>query len=165
MMSYALKDAFLLSKVSVIYSLSFIHGKDTFVRKNKEKRVFLWFFAHLFVSLQHEKKIKDMPEDKKAQIVSLIRDTIRASEPTAQIILYGSRARGDAREDSDWDVLAIIDKPRLTLQDRSNLQFPVWDKGLALGQEINVFSYTRRQWEQAPPSLFKFNVMKEGITL
>ena len=106
-----------------------------------------------------------MPEDKKAQIVSLIRDTIRASEPTAQIILYGSRARGDAREDSDWDVLAIIDKPRLTLQDRSNLQFPVWDKGLALGQEINVFSYTRRQWEQAPPSLFKYNVMKEGITL
>ena len=138
---------------------------DTFVRKNKEKRVFLWFFAHLFVSLQHEIKIKDMPEDKKAQIVSLIRDTIRASEPTAQIILYGSRARGDAREDSDWDVLAIIDKPRLTLQDRSNLQFPVWDKGLALGQEINVFSYTRRQWEQAPPSLFKYNVMKEGITL
>ena len=106
-----------------------------------------------------------MPEDKKAQIVSLIRDTIRASEPTAQIILYGSRARGDAREDSDWDVLAIIDKPRLTLQDRSNLQFPVWDKGLALGQEINVFSYTRRQWEQAPPSLFKFNVLKEGVTL
>ena len=106
-----------------------------------------------------------MPEDKKAQIVSLIRDTIRASEPTAQIILYGSRARGDAREDSDWDVLAIIDKPRLTLKDRSNLQFPVWDKGLALGQEINVFSYTRRQWEQAPPSLFKYNVMKEGITL
>ena len=106
-----------------------------------------------------------MPEDKKAQIVSLIRDTIRASEPTAQIILYGSRARGDAREDSDWDVLAIIDKPRLTLQDRSNLQFPVWDKGLALGLEINVFPYTRRQWEQAPPSLFKYNVMKEGITL
>ena len=109
--------------------------------------------------------IIDMPEDKKAQIVSLIRDTIRASEPTAQIILYGSRARGDAREDSDWDVLAIIDKPRLTLQDRSNLQFPVWDKGLALGQEINVFPYTRRQWEQAPPSLFKYNVMKEGIML
>ena len=106
-----------------------------------------------------------MPEDKKTQIISLIRDTIRASEPTAQIILYGSRARGDAREDSDWDVLTIIDKPRLTLKDRSNLQFPVWDKGLALGQEINVFPYTRRQWEQAPPSLFKYNVMNEGIAL
>ena len=101
-----------------------------------------------------------MSDDKRTQIISLIRDTIRASEPTAQIILYGSRARGDAREDSDWDVLAIIDKSRLSLKDRSNIQYPVWDKGLDLGQEINVFPYTRQQWEQAPLSLFKYNVMK-----
>ena len=106
-----------------------------------------------------------MSDDKRLQIISLIRDTIRASEPTAQIILYGSRARGDARETSDWDVLAIVDKPRLSLKDRSNIQYPVWDKGLELGQEINVFPYTRRQWEQTPLSLFKYNVMKEGIAL
>ena len=106
-----------------------------------------------------------MSDDKRIQIISLIRDTIRASEPTAQIILYGSRARGDAREDSDWDVLAIVDKPRLSLKDRSNIQYPVWDKGLELGQEINVFPYTRQQWEQTPLSLFKYNAMKEGITL
>lgn len=106
-----------------------------------------------------------MSDDKKSQIISLIRDTIHASEPTAQIILYGSRARGDAREDSDWDVLTIVDKPRLSLEERSNIQYPVWNKGMELGQEINVFSYTRRQWEQAPPSLFKYNVMREGIAL
>ncbi|MBE6248316.1 MAG: nucleotidyltransferase domain-containing protein [Prevotella sp.] len=106
-----------------------------------------------------------MSEEKRAKIISLIRDTIREAEPTAQIILYGSRARGDAREDSDWDVLAIVDKPRLSLSDRSRLQYPVWDKGLDMGEEINVFSYTRKQWEQAPPSLFKHNVMSEGITL
>ena len=99
------------------------------------------------------------------EILELIRNTIREVEPEAQIILYGSRARGDAREDSDWDVLTIVDKPRLTLKERSNIQYPIWDKGLAIGQEINVFPYTRRQWEQAPPSLFKYNVMKEGIAL
>lgn len=99
------------------------------------------------------------------EILKLISNTIREVEPEAQIILYGSRARGDAREDSDWDVLTIVDKPRLTLKERSNIQYPIWDKGLAIGQEINVFPYTRRQWEQAPPSLFKYNVMKEGIAL
>lgn len=106
-----------------------------------------------------------MAEDKRVQIINLIRNTIRQAEPTAQIILYGSRARGDAHENSDWDVLAIIDKPRLTLQDRSSLQYTIWDKGQDLGEEINVFPYTRKQWEQAPPSLFKFNVLNEGITL
>ena len=106
-----------------------------------------------------------MSEEKRAKIINMIRDTIREAEPTAQIILYGSRARGDAREDSDWDVLAIVDKPRLTLKERSNIQYPIWDKGLDVGEEINVFSYTRSQWEQAPPSMFKYNVMKEGIAL
>jgi predicted nucleotidyltransferase len=106
-----------------------------------------------------------MVEDRRAKVISMIRDTIREAEPTAQIILYGSRARGDAREDSDWDVLAIVDKPRLSLSDRSRLQYPVWDKGMDMGEEINVFSYTRKQWEQAPPSMFKHNVMSEGIVL
>ena len=35
------------------FSLTF--GQDTFVRKSKEKRVFLWYFAHLFVSFSHGK--------------------------------------------------------------------------------------------------------------
>ena len=106
-----------------------------------------------------------MSEEKRSKIITLIRDTIREAEPTAQIILYGSRARNDAREDSDWDVLAIVDKPRLTLEERGNIQYPIWDKGLAIGEEINVFPYTKKQWGQAPPSLFKYNVIKEGIVL
>ena len=105
-----------------------------------------------------------MSEERKNRIIQMIRDTIREQEPTAQI-LYGSRARGDAREDSDWDVLAIVDRPRLTLEERGNIHYPVWDKGLEMGEEINVFSYTKDQWEQAPPSLFKYNVLTEGIRL
>ena len=38
-----------------------------------------------------------------------IRETVHAIEPTAQIILYGSRARGDAEPDSDWDLLVLLD--------------------------------------------------------
>ena len=106
-----------------------------------------------------------MSEEKRAKIIKMIRETIREAEPTAQIILYGSRARGDAHEHSDWDVLAIVDKPRLSLAERGNIQYPIWDKGLDIREEINVFSYTKQQWEQAPPSLFKYNVMQEGIQL
>ena len=91
-----------------------------------------------------------MSEERKAKILAMIRDTIREVEPTAQIILYGSRARGDAREDSDWDVLTIVDKPRLTLQDRSRLQYPVWDKGMDMGEEINSHTGTFAHGDRSP---------------
>ena len=112
-----------------------------------------------------------MSEEKRAKIISMIRDTIREAEPNAQIILYGSRARGDAREDSDWDVLAIVDKPRLTLEDRGNIQYPIWDKGLDMGEEINVFPYTKKQWDifsnrgTIPNALSSPRVLNDGLSI
>ncbi|MBC8154324.1 MAG: nucleotidyltransferase domain-containing protein, partial [Bacteroidetes bacterium] len=32
-------------------------------------------------------------------------------DPQAEVWLFGSRARGDARPDSDWDFLVLTDKP------------------------------------------------------
>ena len=95
----------------------------------------------------------------------MIRDTIREVEPTAQIILYGSRARGDAREDSDWDVLVIVDKPKTGLADYRTICYPIYYKGLDYGAEINPTLYTKDEWEGAPPTMFKHNVVQEGITL
>lgn len=99
------------------------------------------------------------------KVIDLIRTTIRKAEPTAKIILYGSRARGDAKPKSDWDVLAIIDKKRIDMEERSDLEYAVWNGGLDIGEEINLFTYTKQQWESAPPTLFKYNVVKEGILL
>jgi predicted nucleotidyltransferase len=106
-----------------------------------------------------------MSEDKRATIISMIRNTIREVEPTAQIILYGSRARGDARNDSDWDVLVIVDKEKTGLADYRRLCYPVYYKGLDFGEEINPTLYTKSEWESAPPSMFKFNVTQEGIAI
>jgi len=47
--------------------------------------------------------------NRNAEILDKIREVAHASLPKgARLLLYGSRARGDAREDSDWDLLLIL---------------------------------------------------------
>ena len=47
----------------------------------------------------------------KAQVIDNIRQVASSVLPQgSKLFLYGSRARGDAREDSDWDFLLLLDK-------------------------------------------------------
>ncbi len=96
-------------------------------------------------------------------ILKLIKDEVEAHSPGAEVILFGSRARGDARPGSDWDVLVIVDRPKLTPSDR-RLDCDLWDKGLDYGEEINTQIRTRQKWDETI-SLFKHNVNNEGIRL
>jgi predicted nucleotidyltransferase len=49
-------------------------------------------------------------------IVNQISQAIRRVDPTATAILYGSEARGDARPDSDIDVLILLEGERRDLK-------------------------------------------------
>ena len=47
-----------------------------------------------------------------------IKDIAKTTIPFgSKAILYGSRARGDARKDSDWDILILLDKEHLEQSD------------------------------------------------
>ena len=53
----------------------------------------------------------------KEDMIKAMRNILNGIDPTVQAILFGSRARGDAEEDSDWDVLVLIDNPHVSLSD------------------------------------------------
>ena len=101
----------------------------------------------------------------KNAILSMIGAAVHNADPTAETILFGSQARGDARPDSDWDIVIIVDTQKVSKNQFIKLSYDLWVMGLEKGIEINPLIYTRQQWDSARPTLFKYNVMKEGVRI
>ena len=85
--------------------------------------------------------------------------------PDAQVILFGSKARGEATPQSDIDLLVLLDKERITLSDRQRIGHPLYDIELATHTVITPIIRTRRQWQQQTLSPFKINILNESIPL
>lgn len=59
--------------------------------------------------------------------------------------MYGSRTRGDAHADSDWDLLIILDKPSIEQSDYDNVSYPLTALGWKLGGMIIPALYTKEE--------------------
>ena len=83
----------------------------------------------------------------------------------AKAVLFGSRARGDARHDSDWDVLVLLGKDRITASDQDTIAYPIHEIGWEIDEMVNPVMYTMRDWESKRGTPFYENVMREGSAL
>ena len=100
------------------------------------------------------------------QILDSIKDTLARILPMqASALLYGSQARGDARQDSDWDILIVLDKERLMPEDYDTVTYPLTKLGWNIGVEINPIMYTKKEWEDSRVTPFYHNVIKDAIAL
>ena len=95
-----------------------------------------------------------------------ITKTIHNKDPKAVAYLFGSRARGDFRPDSDWDILILVDANKVTNEIEDNFRDDLYDIELESGQIISTFIYPKDYWKSTllHSPLYK-NVNREGILL
>jgi len=92
-----------------------------------------------------------------------VRNRVHALAPDARIILYGSRARGDAREDSDWDFLVLLEQEDPSLE-KEILQC-IYEYELSSRQSFSVFITTHKLAHQYKLSPFYQTIIRDGIDL
>lgn len=101
----------------------------------------------------------------KAKVIDNIKAVAEKTLPAnSTLLLYGSRARGDNRPDSDWDLLILLDKERLSFNDY-DYGYPFRELGWDIGEEISPHIYTKKQWSEWTFLPFYKNVENDKIIL
>ena len=99
-------------------------------------------------------------------LLERIRNTLQALNPTARIILYGSRARGDAQPDSDWDLLILLDGP-VEHHHAAAMHHQLYHLELETDTVLSALVLSKEAWDsplsRAMP--FYMNVVSEGLEL
>lgn len=99
-------------------------------------------------------------------ILKAIKRIIKEKDPSAKIYLYGSRVRGTAHSESDWDILILLNKKRITLEIEESITYPLYDLEFDTGEIISPMIYSENEWNtKYKITPFYHNVMLEGKLL
>lgn len=83
----------------------------------------------------------------------------------SHLLLYGSRARGDNRPDSDWDLLVLLNRQQNINADFASISYPLMELGFDLGQYFSVHTYSQKEWNNMSFLPFYKNVERDKIQL
>ncbi|NIV94870.1 nucleotidyltransferase domain-containing protein [candidate division KSB1 bacterium] len=95
-----------------------------------------------------------------------MQEKIRSIVPNAEIILYGSRVRGEASKNSDWDLLILVDQPvdhNLTMELRDSL----YEIELETDEILSCIVRSKQDWYSGKYSVLPFKrlIDQEGVRL
>ena len=103
---------------------------------------------------------------KRDELIEKIRQAVHEVELEAEIILYGSRSRGDALSESDWDLLILVDGP-ISDERTDRIRHRLYEIEWESGEVISSIMRDREEWNsdlyQAMP--FHQRVQQEGMRL
>lgn len=101
-----------------------------------------------------------------SKILNQIKKIVTEQEPKAKIYLYGSRSRGTAKITSDWDLLILLTKDKVTPEDEQKIIYPLYDLEFDTGEVISPMIYSEKDWNtKYKITPFYQNIMREGRLL
>ncbi len=101
-------------------------------------------------------KIKELLEEFKKEIEKLYGDRLK------QIILYGSHARGDFTEESDIDLLIVLEGKVVPGKEIDRMIDIITEINLKYGVLISVYPVSEKDYEEVNSPLL-INVRREGV--
>lgn len=109
-------------------------------------------------------EIEDMVKDNGfIQTLQAVAKSIMPRESV--VVLYGSRARGDYNEYSDWDILILLDKESIESEDYDKYSYPLVASGFETEQVVIPVIMTKQEWADSVATPFYRNVSRDAVSL
>jgi uncharacterized protein len=101
---------------------------------------------------------------KKQSMLQIIGKRVREKDPLAEVILFGSRARNEANEYSDWDVLILLNQNQVSRKLQQEFRDCVFEIELETGEPISTLIFSKKEWEEKHKATpLYFNIHKDGV--
>lgn len=104
--------------------------------------------------------------NKKNQILQMIKEVVDKNAPDSEVYLYGSRAKGNANELSDWDLLILLNTSNVTFDFETKFMDEFYELELKTGEIFSPLIYSKNEWNSnyTVTPLYE-NIQKEGIRI
>jgi predicted nucleotidyltransferase len=95
-----------------------------------------------------------------------IKRLVIEKDSLAKVYLYGSRARGTSNQESDWDILILLNQDKITPDKENEITYPLYDLEFETGEVISPMVYSEKEWNtKYKITPFYNTVIREGRLL
>jgi len=103
---------------------------------------------------------------KKDHILQMIIQAVNKTAPDSEVYLYGSQARGTAKNLSDWDLLILLNKSNIPFDFETKFMDEFYELELETDEVISPLIYSKEDWRSnhSITPLYE-NIKKEGVRL
>lgn len=99
-------------------------------------------------------------------LLAAVKMAVLDIEPSGNVLLYGSRASGGARAESDWDFLILVDGV-VDVRRKQRIRRRLYDIEWESGHVLTSIIFDRREWNSNVRRGIPFHaaVSEQGVAL
>ncbi|RCR66934.1 nucleotidyltransferase domain-containing protein [Larkinella punicea] len=93
-----------------------------------------------------------------------VKESVHSIDPQADVYLFGSRARGNHRKDSDWDFL-VLTSGKVTRDLKSTIRDQLFELELDAEKVISTIIRSKEEWDDYEVTDLYQNIKDDGRQL